>query len=210
MKQKRTRSPPFGRRSLPTYQERLRGASGLPRYDDEAHPPRARRLAQLGLTDFEIADFFGVSESTLKRWSHDHPDTFGEALRDGRLEADAKMAEALFTRGIGYERDAVKIFQGTAETGPVYAPYKEHIPGDVGAQRYWLNNRQPHLWKEKQEVVNVGSIEARLRALSPEQRMHRLLELQEKIDANIAYQKALEAEFTEVATGEESGEENST
>jgi len=32
------------------------------------------------------------------------------------------------------------------------ATYKEHVPGNVTAQIFWIKNRKPKEWRDKQEV----------------------------------------------------------
>src|SRR4051812_47469279 len=75
---------------------------------------------------------------------------------------------------------AVKIFMPPGATEPVYAPYVEHLPPDVGAAKLWLLNRQPNRWREKREIEVSGSIEHQIAQMSPEQRLERLRELQAK------------------------------
>jgi hypothetical protein len=45
--------------------------------------------------------------------------------------------------------DAVKIFLGK-DGKPVIVPYREHVPPDAAACRYWLTNRMPEMWREQQ------------------------------------------------------------
>ena len=52
---------------LPRFKQKR--AAGRPiLYEAEAHCPRARNLALLGLTDAEIADQFGISVDTTAEW----------------------------------------------------------------------------------------------------------------------------------------------
>jgi hypothetical protein len=106
----------------------------------------ARRLALLGLTDAQIADVFGIGVITLSRWKQNHPE-FRRAIARGGAMADARVAESLYRRGIGYEHLATKIFMPPGAEEPVYAPYVEHYPPDTNAALAWLSRRQPALWK---------------------------------------------------------------
>ena len=65
-----------------------------PKYNAEA-PVWALRLCRLGATDTQLADAFGVAESTISRWKIEHPE-FQEALKKGKAFADAEVADALF------------------------------------------------------------------------------------------------------------------
>lgn len=110
---------------------------------------QAAKLAELGATDREVADFFGVSEATLYRWQHTHRD-FCEALKVGKEIADDRVEKSLYRRAIGYSHDAVKIMQFQGEE--VVVPYVEHAPPDVTACIFWLKNRRKGAWRDKVEV----------------------------------------------------------
>jgi hypothetical protein len=67
----------------------------------------------------------------------------------------------LFQRAIGYEADAIKIFQH--EGKEVIVPYRERIAGDVTAAIFWLKNRKPEVWRDRKEVdqrttITAGSV----------------------------------------------------
>lgn len=123
-------------------------------YDEKTHPERARRLALLGLTDEELAVAFGVVIQTVYNWDKAHPE-FLEARARGKESADAKVAERLYHRALGYEHDAVKIFMPAGASGPVYAPYKERFPPDTAAAALWLSNRQGGRWKLKSSTQQL-------------------------------------------------------
>jgi len=107
----------------------------------------ARRLAMLGLTDAEIADALNIAVITLSRWKQNYPE-FRQAIARGGAQADAKVADRLYVRALGYEHRAVKIFHHP-DTGPVQVPYVEHYPPDTKAALAWLSRRQPEKWRER-------------------------------------------------------------
>ncbi len=192
-KPRRKRKPKT--RTLPRFQN---GApiAGRPRVYDPAYGPRAKRLALLGLTDVEIADQFGITKETLYEWSAAQPD-FSDYLASGKIEADGFVANSHYQRAIGFEYPAVKIFPGANGSGPVYAPYMEYHPPDVGAQKSWLHNRQPDRWRERKQVDVAGTLEFRISQMTPEQRLERLKELQAKAAL------VIEGTATEVDQGQE-------
>lgn len=112
---------------------------------------QARKLAELGATDREAAEFFEVAESTLYLWKHTHPE-FSEALKVGKETADARVEQSLYRRALGYSHDAVKIMM--SDGVPVVEPYVEHYPPDTTAAIFWLKNRKPQEWRDKTEVHN--------------------------------------------------------
>lgn len=115
----------------------------------EEFEEQAYKLALLGATDKQIADFFGVTEQTLNNWKTSK-EGFFESLKRGKLEADAKVGEALYQRALGYTHPEDKIFQ--YEGAPVVVPTTKHYPPDVTAMIFWLKNRLPDQWREKQEI----------------------------------------------------------
>jgi transcriptional regulator with XRE-family HTH domain len=136
-------------------------------------------LSLLGLTDQELAAFLGISCETLYSWKLSYPE-FRESIARGKIEADARVAEALYRRACGYSHPAVKIFMPAGADAPVYAPYTEHHPPDVNAGFRWLYNRQPDRWRERKQVEHIGSLEHRLAQMTDEERLARLRELRAK------------------------------
>ena len=58
---------------------------------------------------------------------------------------------------MGYSYEAVKIFMPAGAGKPVYADYIEHVPtADTAAQIFWLKNRRPDEWRDKQQVERAG------------------------------------------------------
>ena len=55
-------------------------AVGRPSKFKPEYVDQARKLAQLGATDREVAEFFNVSEQTPNTWKHVHPE-FLESLK---------------------------------------------------------------------------------------------------------------------------------
>src|SRR5262245_36178188 len=65
------------------------------------------KLAALGLTDTEMADFFGVSTKTFARWKLSKPE-FCRALKAGKEIADARVEQRLYERAVGYSVEIEK------------------------------------------------------------------------------------------------------
>ena len=116
---------------------------------------QATKLAALGATDREAAEFFKVAESTLYLWKHTQP-AFSEALKTGKAVADERVVQSLYRRAIGYSHDAVKMH---ASDGVVsITPYVEHYPPDTTAAIFWLKNRRPEDWRDKADLdVHVNA-----------------------------------------------------
>lgn len=108
-----------------------------------------RRLMQLGGTRQEAAEACGIAHGTLIAWELAHPE-FAEAMASWQEHANESCKRKLWERAMGYSHPATKIMQNKGV--PVVVPYIEHVPPDVGALQYWLNNRDPAHWKSKVEV----------------------------------------------------------
>lgn len=130
----------------------------------------ARNYCLLGATNAALARNFGVELVTLERWMRQKPD-FRGAIKEGREEADAKMAKSLFHRGTGYERTSHKVFMVDTKTTKTAAngeksvtvskrekrvPVTEHYPPDTAAAFIWLKNRRPDLWRDRKELEHTG------------------------------------------------------
>jgi hypothetical protein len=126
---------------------------GAPTKYSEEYPDKAYKLCLLGATDKQLADFFEVEEKTINNWKKEHP-LFLQSIKAGKEEADAKIAEALYHRALGYEHDDVDIksYQGDV----IITPIKKKYPPDVTAIIYWLNNRQKDTWRNKIDMTSDG------------------------------------------------------
>ena len=80
--------------------------------------------ARDGLTDEQIAHNCGISTTTLYNWKNKHIEIF-EALKKGKEVVDYHVENALL---------------------------KKALVGDTTAQIFWLKNRRPDKWRDKQEV----------------------------------------------------------
>ncbi len=120
---------------------------GRPSAYKSEYAEQAGKLCMLGATDEEIADFFGVHTATVYRWKNVHPE-FCEALKAGKDSADERVERSLYQRAIGYTHDEDKIFNNGGEA--LIVPTKKHYPPETTAAIFWLKNRRPDEWREKQ------------------------------------------------------------
>ena len=135
-------------------------AGGRPTKFKEEYIELAKNYSLLGAIDEEMAEFFNVSVSTFNKWKKDHP-KFSESIRSGKVVADAKVANSLYNRALGYSHPEDKIFNANGE--PLVVPTTKHYPPDTKACEFWLKNRQPDKFKDKHEVDhknNGGSFNA--------------------------------------------------
>uniref|UniRef100_A0A6M3L6J6 Terminase n=1 Tax=viral metagenome TaxID=1070528 RepID=A0A6M3L6J6_9ZZZZ len=137
------------------------------KFSDKIHK-QMKSLYLLGLTDVQVALGIGVCEDTIHNWKKSHPKFF-ESLKDWKNESDLKVEKALRQRALGYEYDevtyetsktkvdfGVKLCEGeiteikTNPSSKTKIVTKQVVP-DVTAQIFWLKNRKPDEWRDKQE-----------------------------------------------------------
>ncbi|KJS85074.1 MAG: terminase [Peptococcaceae bacterium BICA1-8] len=131
-----------------------KGGGRNPSYKKE-YNDLAYKFCLLGATDKDLADFFEVSEQTINNWKKEHKE-FYLSLKKGKIEADSVIAQKLFHRAKGYEHPDVHIsnYQGEITTTAI----TKHYAPDTTAAIFWLKNRQPQYWRDKQEIdANVNS-----------------------------------------------------
>lgn len=67
---------------------------GRPTDYKESMNQQAYKLAMLGMTDQEIADFFEINRSTFYRWQQEYP-KFKDSIHAGKIPADADVIASL-------------------------------------------------------------------------------------------------------------------
>lgn len=125
--------------------------------------------ARDGLIDKQIAHNMGIGASTLREWKGTFPEV-AEALRKGKEVVDREVENALFRSAIGYTQTIrkpvkVKIVDYDPETGrkiretEAWKAVEEeiHVPPQVTAQIFWLKNRKPDQWREKNDLTLTPS-----------------------------------------------------
>lgn len=122
-----------------------------PEYGDQAY-----RLCLLhkDTTDEDLAEFLTVAVSSIYEWKKKHPE-FADAVRSGKVAADAEVANALRQRAMGYSHPEDKIFLHEGE--PVVVPTIRHYPPDTAAAFIWLKNRAG--WRDKHEHEHSGEVQ---------------------------------------------------
>lgn len=111
--------------------------------------------AKDGLVEEQIAHNMGISRSSLNAWKITYPDIL-DALKKGKEVVDRQVENALLKRALGYTYDEVTVENGV-ETKRVT---KEVLP-DVTAQIFWLKNRKPKVWRDKQDIEHSGTIQSK-------------------------------------------------
>ncbi|MEQ7297464.1 helix-turn-helix domain-containing protein [Enterococcus avium] len=116
---------------------------------------RIQGWARDGLSDEQVAANMGISRSTLNAWKKKFPD-ISDTLKKGKDVADREVENALFKRAVGYE--FTEITEELMDSGVLRVTKKvrKQVAPDTGAAAFWLKNRKPDVWRDKQEVEHTG------------------------------------------------------
>lgn len=117
----------------------------------------ARKLALLGLTNDEMAAFFGVDVRTFQRWMAGEP-AFCQAVNDGKVIADANVAESLYKRATGEHVQIEKVYTNKQTGDRQTIKVMTYIPGEAGAAMNWLKNRRRKDWQDKVDHNHEGTV----------------------------------------------------
>jgi hypothetical protein len=129
--------------------------AGRPSKYKEEYANIAAAMCRLGATDAQLADAFSVSVSTINLWKVQHVE-FSESIKVPKAEADERVEQSLYRRALGYEHDEVDI--RVIDSAVVQTPIRKFYPPDSTAMIFWLKNRKPAEWREKQEVEHSGAV----------------------------------------------------
>lgn len=124
--------------------------------------------ARNNVTEEEMANNLNVSPNTFRKYKREH-EILRKALSIGRSTADAMVENALHKKATGYfiktekplkikevyfDEAGRKCEKEKVEVSVV----EEYIEPDVTAQKYYLNNRLPSIWKNKIENTINGNL----------------------------------------------------
>lgn len=119
--------------------------------------------ARDGLIEEQIAANMGIAVSTLNTWKNSYIE-ISESLKRGKEVVDRQVENALLKRALGYKYEEVKTEEWEdSEGNPVEkktTTVKEAIP-DTTAQIFWLKNRKPAEWRDKQNIEHSGGVDVR-------------------------------------------------
>ena len=124
-------------------------------YNPHVHPKEAKALMAKGMIQRMCAYNLGISPSTLRNWQLKYPE-FEAAIQEGASKADEKTVASLYKVANGFK-----------------GPDGKYYPPNERAIRYWLNNRDPNKWRDKQEIV----ADVRISDLSEEEIVDKIKQL---------------------------------
>jgi transposase-like protein len=127
--------------------------TGRPSKFDDVDKEYWAFLCEKGLTNREIAMRLGVEEQTIYNWKKQHVEFF-ESLKSWREFADSEVEASLYQRAKGYKAKEVKLLQDKQGRVIEHEVIK-YYPPDPTSMIFWLKNRKPNEWREKQEVEHT-------------------------------------------------------
>lgn len=124
------------------------------KYEQNVEPKllQVEAWARNGLTDKQIAKNLGIAYSTFREYRDKHS-AFSAVLKKGKEVIDIEVENALLKRALGYEYN-----ETTAERDPntgkmvVEKVVRKQIVPDTTAQIFWLKNRLPDKWRDRQSI----------------------------------------------------------
>ncbi len=133
--------------------------------------------ARDGLIDEQIAKNLGVAYSTFKTYINKFP-ALSAALKKGKAVVDIEVENALLKRALGYQYEEV-----TYEFGEETKRVVKEVQPDTTAQIFWLKNRKPHAWRDKQDIEHSGKTETTINMTNlSEEELRRLAKLNSGTD----------------------------
>ena len=130
---------------------------------------RLEGWARDGLTDEQIAHNMGIHVSTLYEWKKKYSE-LSDALKNGKEVVDILVENALLKRALGYKYDEV-----TKENGQITKVVTKEVVPDTTAQIFWLKNRKPDEWRDKQttEITGMADAQAKFAELIEQRKARR-------------------------------------
>jgi hypothetical protein len=111
------------------------------------------RLAECGLSVDQLAVACDVTQPTISVWMRSPQ--YKELIKESKVLSDGRVVVSLYRRACGYSHPEDKIFQHNGK--PVIVPTTKYYPPETDAIRFWLTNRQPAEWRNKQATELTGA-----------------------------------------------------
>lgn len=126
---------------------------GRPSKFNEQVASKIIELVQDGLTDDQIGELIGISRSTISLWRSKNID-FSVAIKRAKAFADDLVETALFQRAVGFKAVSSQDIELNGEVVTLMGV--KHHPPDTAAGIFWLKNRKPEEWRDKQDIEMSG------------------------------------------------------
>lgn len=124
--------------------------------------------ARDGLTNEQIAHNMGINPDTLYEYKKKYPE-INDALKRGKEVTDIIAENMLYQNAIGFEYEEENIVtckeviykdgkRVKEITKPQIVTIKKRKLPETTALIFWLKNRKPKVWRDKQELEHSGNV----------------------------------------------------
>lgn len=132
---------------------------------ESSYAKEAKGLCERGASESDLARHFKCTVWDVRLWCATHKD-FAAAVRVGQDVSDQRVEMALYQRATGFSYDEVKVtllpgVDAKGEPREMRAVTTKWVPGDVGAQQFWLKNRRPAEWTDKVTINHTANADIR-------------------------------------------------
>lgn len=137
--------------------------NGRPSKKDKIDLKQLTILAEYGLTDKQLSKALGICEASLNNYKKDKK--FLESLKKGKKISDSKVVQSLYKRALGYnytETHKERLKSGVITNKEI----EKEITPDTTACIFWLKNRMPNDWRDRQEIKHSGSLNHRFASMT--------------------------------------------
>jgi hypothetical protein len=112
--------------------------------------------ARSGLNDEQIAANLGIALATYYDYKNKYVE-FSEAIKKGKEVIDFEVENALYKRATGYKY--IETTKELTEDGfEVTKEVVKEVAPDPTAMIFWLKNRKPKDWRDKQDLELSGEV----------------------------------------------------
>ncbi len=117
--------------------------------------------AREGYTEEDIAKELGISYSGFRNYKKQHMELVG-VLTENKKIADNAVRAALFKRATGYTYTKERKERGEDGKLVVVEKATVEVAADVSAAKFWLTNRDPENWKDRQSKDIHAHVDANI------------------------------------------------
>lgn len=121
-----------------------------------------------GADNAGLAKLLGCGKTTLSKLIKNYPQ-LKELIKVTKKVADDRVVSALYKSALGYEVEEttteVALNKDGTGTTTMVKKTKKHIASDTTAAIYWLKNRRPEEWTDRQKIdLTVNPFEELMKA----------------------------------------------
>lgn len=142
------------------------------KYSEELTEKICKHLKK-GNTVTTTCQAVGIHKDTFYDWMKKKSD-FSDAIKKAQSIADKKVENALFKMATGTfkyeERHYESIYIDKIKPGTLKKTIKKTLAPNITAQIFYLKNRQPDEWMDKQDIEHSGDLNIKVERIITDKR----------------------------------------